>query len=357
MQHFFSGIIQAYSQFLLVNIIKFFNILIMNLGLLFLSYLKQELYVLSFYMLGVSIITFIIYMYIASKKINLLSIKPVFELDKVKEILNYSGATWLGYLGGVLFTQLDKIIVGKVSNTEIVGIYAAIISITSYISSIATVGLQPIIPKLSELWVSFESKKNEFISEYKLANQFNTFIVLFISIALLLFVKPLLTKIMDIDIELYSEAVFGFQLAIIIYAFNSLSVPGFYGLMAIKKTKHLGKWQIIGAFIALLLIYVLGKRYGLYGVIIGNVGLLITVIFNFIVSKTLSSNIFSWLIFIYKALILFCLTIIGIIFFNNIYIRVIITIVSLFTLTFWFFSENKNIWLKIKSIIIKEEPK
>ncbi|GAA0714311.1 hypothetical protein GCM10009430_07310 [Aquimarina litoralis] len=304
-------------------------------------------------MFSVSFIILAVYVFLASKKINFLNIKPVFRAEKIKEIFTYCGATWLGYLGGVLFTQLDKIIVGKVSNEQIVGVYAAIISITSYISSIATVGLQPIIPKLTQLWVGIKEKRKEFVEEYKLAYQFNTFIVIFMSLFLLVAFKPLLTLVMKIDINVYPEAVLGFQLAIIIYALNSLSVPGFYTLMAIKKTKHLGKWQITGAVFALLSIYFLGKEYGLYGVILGNFGLIITVIFNNITSRIVTENSFRWVRFIYQPLLIFLFVIVLKFIFNNIYLDVLITIIALGLLVAWFLNQHKEIYLKIKKIIGK----
>lgn len=352
-QHFFSGIIQANNQFLLVNIIKFFYILTTNVGLLVLSYLKIDFYILSFYMFSVSLIILIVYVYLAFKQINFLSIRPVFGVKKIKEVFVYCGATWLGYLGGVLFTQLDKIIVGKVSNEQVVGVYAAIISITSYISSIATVGLQPIIPKLTQLWVEIREKKKEFVREYKLAYQFNTFIIIFMSIVLMVTFKPLLTQVMNIDINIYPQALLGFQLAIIIYALNSLSVPGFYTLMAIKKTKYLGKWQITGALIALIGIYFLGNKYGLYGVILGNLGLIITVIFNNITSKVITESSFKWIKFIYKPLLIFLIVIVCKFILNNVYFDILISAISLVALTVWFLNEHKEIYSKIKKIIIK----
>lgn len=355
MQHFFSGILQAHNQFLKVNIIKFFNILTLNLGLLLFSKLKESFYVLTFYMLIVSVIVLLIYIYLASRKINFMKIKIVFNLEKLKEILYYSLSTWLAYLGGVLFAQLDKIIVGKVCSPEVVGIYAAIISITSYISSIATVGLQPIIPKLTELWLSFSKKKALFLSEYKLANQFNVYIIVLMSLVLLLFHEFLLTNIMNIDLESYPQAKLGFQMAIIIYAFNSLSVPGFYTLMAIKKTKYLGRWQIVGALLALFLIYFLGKEFVLYGVVLGNLGLLLTLLFNFIVSNVLMSKRFVWLNYIYKPVLIFIVSIILIMYTTNIYIKILEVLLSLSLLSVWFFSENEYILNYIVKYLSKND--
>ncbi len=213
-QHFFSGILQAYGSFLLVNGIKFFNIFLINAGLLIFSFMKKDFYILTIYMLVISIITLIIYVFMVSKKINILEIRPKFEQDTTKTILSYSGTTWLGYFGGIIFTQRDKIVIARVSSPEVVGIYAAIIALTSYISSIATVGLQPVIPRLTTLWLDFKDRKIAFIKEYKLANQFNVFIIVSISVLMLLISKIILEEIMKIDIVLFPDAIFGFQLAI-----------------------------------------------------------------------------------------------------------------------------------------------
>lgn len=351
-QHFFSGIIQGHDEFLRVNVIKFFNILCINLGILFLSYFEATLSTLTYYMLFISILTLSIYVFFSFRKINFLKLKPQINIKKINEIFNYSGTTWLGYLGGVIFTQMDKIIVGKVSDIEVVGIYSAIISITSYISSISTVGLQPIIPRLTELWIDFKKKKSHFVNEYKIAHQFNAFLVFFASVFLLFAFRPLLIEVMKVDIVKYPKSVLAFQIAIIIYAFNALSVPGFYSLMAMKKTKHLGIWQILGALVALCLIYFLGLKYGLLGVIFGNIGLLLAVMFNFITSKAIFNNYMEWIYYICKPLLIFLFAAIIFIWFEGSLVSYLLLTTGMIMIVLWFFKENKTIWHKIKKLVL-----
>lgn len=353
MQHFFSGILQAYNKFLLVNIIKFSNILIINFGLLSLSYLGRSFTEFTFYMFVVSLFTLIFYMFLASKKLNIFKIKFLFDLEKAKDILLYSATTWVGYLGTVLFTQFDKIIIGKVTTPEVLGIYAAIISIISYISSIATVGLQPIIPKLTELWSLFNEKKEEFIFEFKHAHQFNALLIFVSSLGLLITHKVILNNVMDIDLNKYPQAGLAFKLAILIYALNALSVPGFYSLMAIKKTKYISVWQTLGAALALSSIYVLGKEFGLMGVIIGNLGLIITWRFNFISSKISLKNRYIWFHYIYKPLVMFVGVCIIFINLNNMYINIFISIISIILLTRWYLLANPETLNLIKRFIKK----
>ncbi|MFQ3238378.1 MAG: O-antigen/teichoic acid export membrane protein [Olleya marilimosa] len=354
-QHLFSGIIQAYNQFLLVNIIKFINIFVINVGLLVFSFLEEDFVTLTFYMFLISILTLITYIYLASKKLNIFKIKPHFDYQTTKTIISYSGTTWVGYFGSVIFTQFDKIIIGKITTPEILGIYAAIISITSYISSIATVGLQPIIPKLTEYWTKVKTHRDEFVKEYKHAIQFNTFLIFFASLLMLIVYRVLLKDIMDINLEVYPDSILAFQLAIVIYAFNSLSIPGFYTLMAIKKTKHIGLWQLLGSFLALYCIYLLGQSFGLYGIIIGNIGLVITSMFNFITAKVIVKNPFEWLKYIYKPILIFNFTISLILLVNNVYLDAIFAFIASVILVIWYLKQQPELLNIITNVINKKK--
>ncbi|WP_054852280.1 oligosaccharide flippase family protein [Olleya sp. ITB9] len=354
-QHLFSGIMQAYNQFLTVNIIKFINIFVINIGLLVFSFLEEDFVTLTFYMFSISILTLLTYIYLASKKLNIFKIKPKFDYQTTKNIISYSGTTWVGYFGSVIFTQFDKIIIGKITTPEILGIYAAIISITSYISSIATVGLQPIIPRLTELWTKVKTKKEEFVNEYKHAIQFNTFLIFFASLLMLIIYKVLLENIMNINLDIYPDSILAFKLAIFIYAFNSLSIPGFYTLMAIKKTKYIGIWQLTGSFLALFSIYLFGQSYGLYGVIIGNIGLIITLMFNIITAKIIVKKPFEWFKYIFKPILIFSITISLILMVNNVYLNSLFALIAIVLLVIWYFNQQPELLIIISNVIKKRK--
>lgn len=352
-QSFFIGIIQAYENFLLINYIKMINLAVLNTGLLVFSYLNASFVYITRFMFLTSILITLTYIVFVSKKINFFKLQPIFNLQKAKEMCVFSLNTWASYIGQVLFSQFDKIIIGRVCAPEILGAYAAIVSITAYISSIASVGLQPIIPKLTKFWASFHTDKSEFAQEYKSAMQFNAFLVFSVALLFCLFSAPILTT-MGIDQTAFQSTLFSFKLAAIIYAMNALSVPGFYALIATKQTGPLFKWQTIGSIIALYFIYLLSQRYGLIGAMIGNTGLLVTLKFNFIATNITQTNTYSWLLIMSKQFLLFSISAALILISSSTLVSAVTTLFSLGLLSFWFLKSNQeaqrliNQWFRLK---------
>ena len=58
-------------------------------------------------------------------------------------IFRYSMMSWLTAMGGVLFAQMDKVIVGSALGTMELGIYAAITNVTNQINVLSALPVQP----------------------------------------------------------------------------------------------------------------------------------------------------------------------------------------------------------------------
>lgn len=302
----FIGVIQSFDDFLNVNIVKFSFLLILNFGLVIFSYYEFTFYKLTLWMVLSCSIALFFYAILAMKKLK--KFVWVFDKELFKDLVYYSFNTWLGYAGNVLFNQFDKIILGLISTPYILGAYAAIISITTYINSLATVGLQPLIPKIAKLFPQFNLNKNKIFSVFKFSLQFNTVLVFCLGLLMMPFLDYILYNIMDIeknsiDLSLY------FFMAIVIYSLNSLYVPGFYALLAIKESKIVGRIQLLSAIFSLFLVYILGNSFGIMGAIIGNIGFILSYYFNFKMSIKLKSNTFEWLKSIWPYLIVYIVTI------------------------------------------------
>ena len=302
----FIGVIQSFEDFLNVNILKLSFLLVLNLGLVILSYYDFSFYKLTLWMVLSCSIALLFYVILAMKKLK--KFIWIFDKESFKEVVYYSLNTWLGYAGNVLFNQFDKIILGLISTPYILGAYAAIISITTYINSLATVGLQPLIPVIAKLFPQFNLNKNKIFSVFKFSLQFNTVLVFCLGLLMMPFLDYILYNIMDIERNNINLPLY-FFMAIVIYSLNSLYVPGFYTLLAIKESKIVGTIQLFSAIFSLFLVYILGVNFGIMGAIMGNIGFILSYYFNFKMSEKLKSNAFEWINSIGSYLITYIITI------------------------------------------------
>ena len=306
--NFFVGVIQGYDDFKTVNIIKFFFMLFSNLGLLLLASKNAPLSQMAIWIsivAGVTLLAYIIKTFYVLKPEQLM--RPTFSKRIMKEVGVYCGNTWLGFSGNILFGQMDKIVLGWVCDPKIVGIYAAIVGIATYINSIATVGLQPLITKMSELSAAFQENLSVIQKKFEESLMFNTLLIFFLGLASFPVLSFLLETVMRIQIEDPTNPLLAFKLAIIIYCVNSLYVPGFYTLMAFKETKYLGVVQLLAALTSLMLIYTVSEHYGLLGAIVANIGFIVSWSLNSMVSKKLYGKLFWWIKKIVVFLLVFLL--------------------------------------------------
>jgi O-antigen/teichoic acid export membrane protein len=290
----FIGIIQSYDNFKAVNIIKFGFLLLLNSGLVILSYFDFDFFVLTQWLVFSCTLALLFYIILALKYVKYKDYKWVFNKVSFKEVANFSLNTWLGYAGNVLFNQMDKIIVGLIGTPYMLGAYAAIISITTYINSLATVGLQPLITQIAKLYPSFDNNKEKIYKHYGFSLEFNTALVFCLGLVMMPFLDYILYVILDIEKNELNLPLY-FFIAIVVYSLNSLYVPGFYSLLAIEKSKIVGRIQLLSAIFALFLVYLFGNKFGLLGAILGNIGFLISYYFNFKMSDILKSNFLEWI--------------------------------------------------------------
>lgn len=336
----FIGIIQSYENFLTVNIIKFSFLLLLNSGLVILVYNDFDFFKLTLWMVFCSSLALLFYIRFALYYVKFKNYRWIYSKESFKEVTNFSLNTWLGYAGNVLFNQMDKIILGLIGTPYILGAYAAIISITTYINSLATVGLQPLIPQVAKLYPKLEKNKVEIFKIFSFSLEFNTAFVFSLGLLMMPFLSYILYGIMDIEKNAV-DLPFYFFIAIVIYSLNSLYVPGFYSLMAIKESRTVGRIQFLSAVVALFMVYILGNKYGLLGAIIGNGGFIISYYFNFKMSHVLKSNYLKWIntIIVYIAIYIIVVFFYSL-YFDNLIIKLILTFTGILTFLVLFFKRN-----------------
>ena len=280
-QQILVGFLQGFEDYKSINLIKFINVLILNLGWVLLAFNKYPILNMVIYGLIISILTVLVVSFIVFKKFKLYAIYP--QKNEIYSILGYSIPCLGIQFGGTFFTQLDKIVVSIFFDNKIVGIYAVITTICSYINNISSLPVQPYMPlviKLAEIKDRIQIKK----LFYK-ASVINSSIALLVALTIIIFSSHILMFLLKDSFKY--EYIYFLIIAASIYFLYSLNATGYFFLLALKKQTLIMNVQILGGVLSLLLIYLLTSKYGLKGSILGNVGFVITVYLNYCTYKLL----------------------------------------------------------------------
>jgi O-antigen/teichoic acid export membrane protein len=221
-----------------------------------------------------------------------LKLRPTWDSKKFISVASYSSMTWLTTLGSALFSQCDRLIVGGILGTKILGVYAAITNITGQINSFSALPIQPLLPKLSNLFTKGESNVIALHKQLKQALQVNSLVALGLGGGLMT-LTPLIMNII-IPNSKQNEYNSLFQIAIIIYSLYSINAVGYYVLFSIDAVNLSLKIQLFSGIISLSLIAVFAYYFGLFGAIIGNSGYLCVWFLNISAMKKLKIPVKIW---------------------------------------------------------------
>jgi O-antigen/teichoic acid export membrane protein len=249
---------------------------------------------------GISMIGLIVHSIIAWRLLQ--SFKIRFRWDKVKsqQIAKYSAFTWLSQLGGTMFSQGDRLIVGGILGIEALGVYAAITNITCQINYLSGLVVQPLLPAIASSYqqqLSHPGHGDTLIAKVKRGCQFNTAISLGMGIIMLSF-APFIGKLV-IGKYFTASHVLPFELAIIIYSIYSLNASGYFTLIAIDLVNICTVMQLISGGCSLLFMYFGALQFGLIGAVIGNIGFILTLTLNSVATNRIVKQKFLWLEWIY----------------------------------------------------------
>jgi O-antigen/teichoic acid export membrane protein len=209
------------------------------------------------------------------------------------EIFRYSMMSWLTAMGGVLFAQMDKVIVGSALGTTELGIYAAITNVTNQINVLSALPVQPMMPALSALAASEDFDPKQAEDRVKQAYLVNSFFALGIG-CVLLTVAPFLLKLL-LGNEPSATVLLSFRIAVLAYSLYSVNAVGFYLCLGLNAARTCMTIQVAGSILALALIWTGTERLGLLGAMLGNLGFAITWLMNIYGCRLLKIPGLKWL--------------------------------------------------------------
>lgn len=326
------GLQQAYQQYGTINVLNTVSLLFRNVGLLVIGWFAGETVALMQWTLVTAAASLIGHGYVSFQLIRHINLRPIFDRHRGWAIVNYSLMTWLTSIGGILFSQVDRFIVGSVLGTKELGIYAAITNITQQINTLSSVPVQPLLPEISSLIAKKDLDILKIKKSIKQAFEINALIALGLGGSLFIF-APIILKAMISD-AISSELIFAFRSAIIIYALYSLNAVGFFTLLGVNLVGRCMTIRFGSAALSILLIYWGASQWGLVGACLGNGGYLGIWLFNIYGMKSLSIPIQSWFQWLKFPLLFFSLVILASFVVSDNF-PVTITLM-LFQLTIWY---------------------
>ena len=244
------------------------NLVIMNNIIKLISYIAQYIGILLNYSIIMVPITrclgSIIRIFVLRKmyKTNYLkNRKSKFKINIVllKKMYKESIYLWLGLLGSLVYTQMDKLMLGSMLGNKAVGIYSVAVTLSQFLAIIIFPIQVSIYPKMLEL---YKKNKKEYYIFYQKCNILITQFYLIASVLSIFVVKALFLKIYSFE---YADA-------ISIYAVLTVSI--FFKANGALQTGHVTIRNIAkkvvyktfsGLIINMVLNYYFIKKFGIIG--------------------------------------------------------------------------------------------
>jgi len=303
LQQIMVGVLQAYRRYDLTTTVISIQTVVLNVGLLAITWLGGGIILMMWWQAVVGLAVLGLLVIIVWRLLSIFGLRPCFDRAKSQMLIRYTIMTWLVSLSSTLFSQLDRIIVGIMLGTDMLGVYGAITSVSSRINALSAAPVQPLLPELSNLLA--KPKINYATIEQKVQQslQFTSVVALGLG-ALLFTMAPTIVEVMLPGATNVSEYIFVFQLAVTIYTVYSLNSVGYYILLG-NSVRQCTAVQLASAGVSLLLIMVGAEMFGLSGAIGGNVGYWGVWLLTFLGMKFLGISATDWIQWLKAPLIWF----------------------------------------------------
>ncbi|MHA1301181.1 MAG: oligosaccharide flippase family protein [Candidatus Helarchaeota archaeon] len=253
--------------------------LIMAVGLLILGYGVWSLY---FSHLLYLIIPLILWIFILKYKYKIKIFDPLaFKIEKLKELIKLGGTLLVGSIANMFVVLFNKIIIARYVGLSAVTFYQIAYQLVMAIRSLLVLGLESILPKISEIYKkTIESLKSIlFIRKKGMIFVISFGFPLFLSI--FIFANPIL--------KIWLGEGFDVQIAIVLrilligWLINTLAVPDYYMFIGIDKAGYSVSATCLKSFtnvILILFLLFLNIRFTLIKVVaIDSFSLIVAVIF------------------------------------------------------------------------------
>lgn len=296
LQQVLVGIQQAYQRYALINITNTASSIVTALGLMTISFYSGNIIELMHWQALTSILFLLIYLYSFISLLRFTNIRPNLSIKKIMEVGKYSTTIWFTSLGGVMFTKVDRLIIGNILGVNSLGVYSAITDVAAQINIISGLAAQPLLPMLSSWFSKGNFNVNKGQQDIRRSIQLNSYISLGMGTCLLMLDYPVMNFL--ISKGLTKEYLLTFFVITVIYSLYSVNSVSYYMLLACKSANISMIIQLSSGILSLSLIYIGASFYGLIGACLGNIGYLGVFLFSLFAAKRINipvSRLFQWL--------------------------------------------------------------
>lgn len=289
----YSSIISAYEQFIFQRIMSIVNTLLKPLIMIPLLIMGYKAIVMTIVITVVNIIVLLSNYFFCKKKLNINIKFRGFDKKLFKTIFGYSFFIFLGVIVDKINWSVDQFVLGAVSGTIAVSVYAAASQINTLFVNLSTAINSVMLPKMSKL-VAKNASKEELTNEFIKVGRIQYLIVFLMASGLTLFGKEFFIAWAG---KGYEDA---YYIALILTI--PLCVPLIQNLgISIMQAKNMHKFRsILYAVIAIGNIFLsipLAKQYNGIGSAIGTAISLIIgniIIINIYYHKKVGLNVFKF---------------------------------------------------------------
>lgn len=352
LQQILVSVEQAFQRYGIINTVNTVQSFLSQLGLVAVAWLGGRTLAMMQWQAVTTIGILVAHAGVAWLLLRHLKPYPAWNAKKSLAVMRYSLLTWLGTLGGVLFNQGDRLVVGALLGTGALGVYGAITNVTVQINGLSALIVQPLLPLVGKLTARRDHDQALLREHVKRAFRLNAFAALGMGGALIT-LAPLVMGLL-IPGEVPAEYVLAFRAATIIYALYSMNAIGYYLLFAVNKVSANTLIALASGSVSLCLIAIGGRAFGLMGAVIGNAGFLFTWLMIWMGMDYVRIGASAWLRWAGFPLFWFFATVLsGFILPYRSLLLVLVLVLQLAILLGWFLTTQEMIMLGLKERIAR----
>jgi O-antigen/teichoic acid export membrane protein len=282
-----------------------------------------------------NVLVLLLHLAIISPWLSSRSLRPQWQTARMIEFLRYCSFTWLSSIGSLLFMRGDRLIVGKILDIKTLGVYAAITDITVQINNLSAFPVQPLLPKLSNMWQAPQPNQPVMQEMVRQGTQTSAFVAFSLG-AILFYIAPQLFLLIT-SRPATGEEILCFRIAITGYTIYSLNAVSYFALFAMGAVRTCTFIHLSSGIVALFCIF-LGVTYGgLVGAAIGNLGYSTTLLLVVASMRQMKIPLVIWLKWLDFPLLWFSIALaLAILLEGYLVWQYLLLVIQLVILTAWF---------------------
>ncbi len=194
-----------------------------------------------------------------------LSIRPLLDRAALREVLGFGMYSWVQGLGGMIFGQVDLLLIGAILGSRQLAYYAVCVQLAQQIHGLPAAVFAFLFPMISS---RYEQTGRVGLHElFKRYMGLNVVFAAVLAAPLILFGRPILTLWMGSDFASHAHALLA--ILAVAYALLSINVVPHYTLLGLGQVRFVSIANLAAGVLSLIGVAVLLPVIGLNGAAVG----------------------------------------------------------------------------------------